>query len=100
MGRPQKASEARPNRTFRREYLSGVKRTGIGVCGRLFSPIDEMGKAVAKFYVCAYSSAEVDCMVKFNLRNVTAVFKISVLIVFFEVFMALMPTWAAEAPHL
>lgn len=40
-------------------------------------------------------------MVGFNRRNFMAVIKISVFfIAFFEIFMALMPTWAAEAPHL
>jgi len=40
-------------------------------------------------------------MVGFNRRNFMAVIKISVFfIAFFEIFMALVPTWAAEAPHL
>ena len=40
-------------------------------------------------------------MVGFNRRNFMAVIKISVFfIAFFEIFMALTPTWAAEAPHL
>src|SRR6185437_3884480 len=40
-------------------------------------------------------------MVGFNRRNFMAVIKISVFfIAFFEIFIALTPTWAAEAPHL